>query len=60
MLQSDEGILKELPLRRRRRGQQRGCGLFDFVKKVIKNLPVKALGQQAIQHLPGLYNAATS
>ena len=46
--------------RRRRRDRQRGCGLFDFVKKVIKNPAVKALGQQAIQHLPGLYNAATS
>ena len=46
--------------RRRRRGWQRGCGLLDFVKKVIKNPAVKALGQQATQHLPGLYNAATS
>ena len=46
--------------RRRRRGRQRGRGLFDFVKKVIKNPAVKALGQQAIQHLPDLYNAATS
>ena len=46
--------------RRRMRGRQRGRGLFDFVKKVIKNPAVKALGQQAIQHLPGLYNAATS
>ena len=46
--------------RRRRRGQQRCRGLFGFVKKVIKNPAVKALGQQAIQHLPGLYNAAAS
>ena len=46
--------------RRRRRGRQRGRGLFDFVKIVIKNPAVKALGQQAIQHLPDLYNAATS
>ena len=45
---------------RRRRGWQRGRELFDFVKKVIKNPAVKALDQQAIQHLPGLYNAATS
>ena len=46
--------------RRRRRGQQRSCGPFDFVKKVIKNPAVKVLGQQAIQHLPRLYNAVTS
>ena len=46
--------------KRRRRGQQRGRGLFDFVKKIIKNPAVKALGQQTIQHLPGVYNTATS
>ena len=46
--------------RRRKRGPQRGRGLFDFVKKVIKNPVVKALAQQTIQLLPGLYNAATS
>ena len=46
--------------RRRRRTQQRGRGLFGFVKKVIKNPAVKTLGQQAVQHLPGLYNAAAS
>ena len=46
--------------KRRREGRQRGCGIFDFVKKVIKNPTVKALGQQAVKHLPGLYNAGTS
>ena len=30
--------------KRRKRGQQRGCGIFDFVKKVIKNATVRALG----------------
>ena len=30
--------------RRRRRARQRGCQLFGFVKKVIKNPAVKTLG----------------
>ena len=30
--------------RRRRRGRQGGHGLFDFVKKVIRNPTVRALG----------------
>ena len=46
--------------KRRRGGQQRDLGIFDFVKKVIKNPTVRALGWQAVKHLPGLYNAATS
>ena len=46
--------------KRRKRGRQRGRGIFDFVKKVIKNPAVRALGRQAVKHLPGLYNAATS
>ena len=46
--------------KRRKRGRQRGRGIFDFVKKVIKNPTVRALGRQAVKHLPGLYNAATS
>ena len=46
--------------RRRRRGRQAGHGLFDFVKKVIRNPTVRALGRQAASHLPDLYNAATN
>ena len=46
--------------KRRKRGWQRGRGIFDFVKKVIKKPTVRALGQQAVEHLPSLYNAATS
>ena len=46
--------------RRRRRGRQGGRGLFDFVKKVIRNPTVRALGQQAASHLPDLFNAATN
>ena len=30
--------------RKRRRGRQGGCGLFDFVKRVIRNPTVRALG----------------
>ena len=45
---------------KRRRGWQRGHEIFDFVKKVIKNLTIRVLGQQAAKHLPGLCNAATS
>ena len=46
--------------RGRRRGGQRDLGIFDFVKKVIKNPMVRALGRQAAKHLPTIYNAATS
>ena len=46
--------------KRRKRGRPKGREIFDFVKKVIKNSTVRALGQQAVKHLPGLYNAATS
>ena len=45
--------------RRRRRGQ---CGriLFSFIKKVAKNPMGRELAKKGVQHLPGLYNAATS
>ena len=46
--------------KKRKRDQQRGCGIFDFVKKVIKNPAVRALGWQAVKHLLSLYNAATT
>ena len=46
--------------RGRRRGGQRGLGIFDFAKKVIKNPMVRALGRQAAKHLPTINNAATS
>ena len=47
------------PRDRRRRGQ-RGRGIFDFVKKVIKNRTVRALGRQVAKHQPTIYNAASS
>ena len=31
-----------------------------LLKKYLKNPTVKALGRQAVKHLSGLYNAATS
>ena len=43
--------------KRRKRGQQKGHGIYDFVKKVIKNPIVTAL---AVKHLPDLYNSATN
>ena len=46
--------------KRRKRGRQRGHRIFDFVKKVKKNPTITALDRQAVKHLPGLYNAATS
>ena len=46
--------------RRRRGGRQGGHGLFDFVKKVIRNPTVRALGLKAASHLPDLYNAAAN
>ena len=46
--------------RGRRRSGQRGRGIFDFVKKVIKNPTVRALDKQAAKHLPTIYNAVTS
>ena len=45
--------------RGRRRGQ-RGRGIFDFVKKVMKNPMVRGLGRQAVKHLATIDNAATS
>ena len=39
---------------------QSGRGLFDFVKKVIRNPTVRALGRQDASHLPDLYNAGTN
>ena len=44
---------------RGRRREQRGHGIFDFVKKVIKNPTIWALGRQAAKHLPTIYNAGT-
>ena len=35
------------PKNKRRRGQQRSCEIFNFVKKVIKNPAVRVLGWQA-------------
>ena len=46
--------------RKRRRGKQGGRGLFDFVKKVIRNPTVRALGLKAALHLPDLHNASTN
>ena len=46
--------------RRRRRGRQGSRGLFDFVKKVIRNPTVRALGRKAALPLPDLYYAGTN
>ena len=45
---------------RRRRRRQGGRGLFSFIKKVAKTPVVRSLAKKCIQHLPTLYNAATS
>ena len=63
MLQSDEGTLKELHLKTREEEggvDKEAMGYLILSKRVIKNPAVKTLGQQAIQHLSGLYNTATS
>ena len=44
---------------RGRRSSQRSHWISNFVKKVIKNQTVRALGRQAGKHLPTIYNAAT-
>ena len=46
--------------RRRRKRRQGGRGLFSFIKKVAKNPVVRSLAKKGVQHLPTLYNAATS
>ena len=48
-----------MPRGRKRRGE-RSRGIFHFVKKIIKNPTVRALGGQAAKHLPTIYNAARS
>ena len=49
---------RAVPWGRRRR--QGGIGLFSFIRKVAKNPVVRSLAKKGVQHLPTLYNAATS
>ena len=44
--------------RRRRRAQQ-GQGIFDFVKKVARNLPVKSIARKRLEYAPGVYQNLT-
>ena len=44
---------------RGRRRRQRGCGIFDFVKKVAKNPLVRSLAKKGIEYAPGIYHNLT-
>ena len=41
--------------RRRRRRAQQGQGIFDFVKKVAKNLLVRSIARKGLKYAPGVY-----
>ena len=41
------------------RRRQRGCGIFDFVKKVAKNPLVRSLAKKGIEYAPGIYHNLT-
>ena len=42
--------------RRRVRRAQQGQGIFDFVKKVARNLFVKQIAKKGLEYVPGIYN----
>ena len=44
---------------RGRRRRQRGRGIFDFVKKVVRNPLVKSIAKRGIEHATGIYNNLT-
>ena len=44
---------------RGRRRRQRGRGIFDFVKKVARNLLVRLIAKKGIEYAPGIYNNLT-
>ena len=41
---------------RRRVRRQQGPGIFDFVKKVAKNLLVKTIAKKGLEYAPGIYH----
>ena len=43
------------PRGRRRRAQQQGQGIFNFVKKVARNPLVKSIAKQGLKHAPAAY-----
>ena len=45
--------------RRRRRRAQQGQGIFDFVKKVAKNLLVRSIARKGLKYAPGVYHNLT-
>ena len=44
---------------RGRRRRQRGCGIFDFVKKVARNSLVKSIARKDLEYAPGIYQNLT-
>ena len=44
--------------RQRRRGQE-GQGIFDFIKKVAKNLIVRLVAKKGLEYVPGIYHNLT-
>ena len=47
------------PRGRRRRRRQQGHGIFDFVKKVARNLLVKPMAKQGLEYASGVYHNLT-
>ena len=45
--------------RRRRRQEQQGQGVFDFVKKVVKNPLVRSIAKNGLEYAPGVYQKLT-
>ena len=45
--------------RRRRRRAQEGQGIFDFVKKVARNLLVRLIAKKSLNYAPGIYHNLT-
>ena len=48
-------IQSATPTVRRRRARQQGQGIFDFVKKVARNLLVKSIARQGFKYAPDAY-----
>ena len=44
---------------RGRRRRQRGCGIFDFVKKVARNSLVKSIARKDLEYAPGIHRNLT-
>ena len=44
---------------RRRRQAQQGQEIFDFVKKVARNLLVKSIAKKGLEYAPGVYQNLT-